>query len=109
MTLSLSATAVVVDTQDFKSVVYKLHTITPPVKKIKITRSLYLHTKIQFGVSDDNSDDSGADLYLQTFYRPPKLVHDQTNDYKITDKVKFRLWLARQIALKKYQEVWKNS
>jgi hypothetical protein len=32
-----------------------------------------------------------------------KLVHDKD---QLSDHVKFRLWLARQLALKKYQETW---
>jgi hypothetical protein len=32
-----------------------------------------------------------------------KLVHE---DIELSDHVKFRLWLARQLALKKYQETW---
>jgi hypothetical protein len=32
-----------------------------------------------------------------------KLVHE---DDVLSDYVKFRLWLARQLALKKYQEKW---
>ena len=32
-----------------------------------------------------------------------KLIHD---DIELSDHVRFRLWLARQLALKKYQETW---
>jgi hypothetical protein len=32
-----------------------------------------------------------------------KLIHE---DVEISDYVKFRLWLARQLALRKYEEVW---
>jgi hypothetical protein len=32
-----------------------------------------------------------------------KLIHE---DVELSDHVKFRLWLARQLALKKYQETW---
>jgi len=32
-----------------------------------------------------------------------KLVHE---DIELSDHVKFRLWLARQLAMKKYQEKW---
>jgi hypothetical protein len=32
-----------------------------------------------------------------------KIVHE---DVVLSDYVKFRLWLARQLALKKYQETW---
>jgi aromatic ring-cleaving dioxygenase len=31
-----------------------------------------------------------------------KLIHED----ELSDHVKFRLWLARQLALKKYQETW---
>ena len=33
-----------------------------------------------------------------------KVVYE--NDEPLADHVKFRLWLARQLALKKYQETW---
>ena len=32
-----------------------------------------------------------------------KLVHE---DVELSDHVKFRLWLARQLAMKRYQETW---
>ena len=32
-----------------------------------------------------------------------KIVHE---DVELSDHVKFRLWLARQLAMKKYDEVW---
>jgi hypothetical protein len=32
-----------------------------------------------------------------------KIVHE---DVELSDYVKFRLWLARQLAMKKYDEVW---
>jgi hypothetical protein len=32
-----------------------------------------------------------------------KVIHE---DVEISDYVKFRLWLARQSALRKYEEVW---
>ncbi len=41
------------------------------------------------------------DLNLQT---NPKLIEDE--DDELTDHVKFRLWLARQLALKKFYEKW---
>ena len=47
-----------------------------------------------------NSCQLNCDLRSKDF---GKLVHD--ND-KLSDHVKFRLWLARQLALKKYQETW---
>lgn len=31
---------------------------------------------------------------------------EEEDDVELSDYVKFRLWLARQIALKKYQEKW---
>ena len=32
-----------------------------------------------------------------------KIIHE---DIDLSDHVKFRLWLARQLALKKYTEIW---
>jgi len=32
-----------------------------------------------------------------------QIIHE---DVELSDYVKFRLWLARQLALKKYQETW---
>ena len=32
-----------------------------------------------------------------------KLIHE---DDELSDHIRFRLWLARQLALKKYQETW---
>jgi hypothetical protein len=32
-----------------------------------------------------------------------KIVHE---DIVLSDYVKFRLWLARQLAMKKYQKIW---
>jgi len=110
VTFSLSVGAVQLDEKDFAAVVYKpqpnLPTATQPKKKIKVVRALMLAPKIHFRVEDDD-DELDDELALQVFYRNPELVHqNDCDDVELSDKVKFRLWLARQLALKKYQEVW---
>ena len=57
---------------------------------------------------DDGDDDGYDEIDFQVAYRRPELVHDKTkqNDGELNDHVKFRLWLARQLALAKYQEKW---
>jgi hypothetical protein len=109
VTFSLSVGAVHLDEKDFTAVVYKLQpklqTSTQPKKKLKIVKSFF-QPKIHFGVDDDDNE-LDEELALQVFYRNPELVHpNDCDDVELSDKVKFRLWLARQLALKKYQEVW---
>jgi hypothetical protein len=57
-----------------------------------------------------NGDDSGFlidDEDLATPYRRQDLVkHKKVKEPELSDYVKFRLWLARQLALKKRQETW---
>jgi hypothetical protein len=58
---------------------------------------------------DDNDDDLGLDDdSLQTGYRRPQIVKDKVpdKDDDISDEIKWRLFLARQLALLKYQEKW---
>ena len=46
-----------------------------------------------------------ADDYLHVGYRRPEVIHNPV-DVEVSDYVKFRLWLARQLAMKKYEETW---
>jgi hypothetical protein len=39
-------------------------------------------------------------------YRRPELIKSQDADDDLPEYVKFRLWLARQLALAKYEEKW---
>jgi hypothetical protein len=54
---------------------------------------------------DDREYEIDADESLQIGYRRPEIVTDPLVD-DLSDYVKFRLWLARQLALKKYEETW---
>jgi hypothetical protein len=62
-------------------------------------------------LSLDDSDDDDSDDFpdIQIAYRRPNLIqcNDKCDhqDEDLSDHVKFRLWLARQIALKKFNEV----
>jgi hypothetical protein len=55
-----------------------------------------------------DEDDDGYDEYdVCVSYRRPELVHEKHKlNGDLSDHVKFRLWLARQLALAKYQEKW---
>jgi len=46
------------------------------------------------------------DEALQIGYRRPKILTALNTQDELSDYAKFRLWLARQLALKKYQETW---
>jgi len=56
---------------------------------------------------DDSEYEFEGDDYLHVGYRRPELIHVYFDeDVELSDHVKFRLWLARQLALKKYKETW---
>jgi len=46
------------------------------------------------------------DEALQIGYKRPKILTALNTQDELSDYAKFRLWLARQLALKKYQETW---
>ena len=61
----------------------------------------------------DDTDDDGLDDFpdIQVAYRRPNLIlcdnkcaHHEHDD-NLSDHIVFRLWLARQLALKKFNEV----
>jgi len=72
--------------------------------QLKQTQSLLPHqSKFDLDDSDLIIDDEvtvGRNLKARDF---GKVVHE---DVELSDHVKFRLWLARQLAMKKYDEVW---
>jgi hypothetical protein len=72
--------------------------------QLKQTQKPLLHQS-NFGLDDsdliiDDEVTFGRNLKARDF---GKVVEDKLSDY-----VKFRLWLARQLALAKYQKVWKK-
>jgi hypothetical protein len=59
--------------------------------------------------SDIEDSDYGSydEVDFQVAYRRPELVHHkQQLDGDLSEHIKFRLWLARQLALAKHQEKW---
>ena len=65
------------------------------------------HLRLLRPLSNDNDDyyvdddvTFGRNLRSRDF---GKIIHE---DIDLSDHVKFRLWLARQLALKKYTEIW---
>jgi hypothetical protein len=84
----------------------KAQTLRKLTRKPKLLRSN--PHRVPFSL-DDNDDDLGLDDdSLQTGYRRPQIVKDKVpdKDDDISDEIKWRLFLARQLALLKYQEKW---
>jgi hypothetical protein len=55
---------------------------------------------------DDDDGTTVEDLDLHTGFRRPEVVKNDWDDFPINDYVKLRLFLARQMALRAYEEVW---
>jgi hypothetical protein len=74
--------------------------------QLKQTPKPLLQPQSNHGLDDNDDfivDDEvtfGRNLKARDF---GKVVHE---DVELSDHVKFRLWLARQLALKKHQETW---
>jgi hypothetical protein len=73
-----------------------------PVKP-KLFRSNPLRKNLILLGSDPAQTIDDEDLI---FSRPRSRVNNNQDDIELSDRVKFRLWLARQLALKKFNEVW---
>lgn len=54
---------------------------------------------------DDSEYEIEGSESLHVGYRRPELIHNPV-DVELSDYVKFRLWLARQLALRKYERTW---
>jgi len=72
-------------------------------------RQHLLLSNLSFDDEDDDDAEFVQDIHVS--YRRPTLVNDQDEketelDGELNDHIKFRLWLARQLALAKYQEKW---
>ena len=79
------------------------------LRKTHLTQTQKLQHRPPSKLSLDGNDDLiiddevtfGRNLKSRDF---GKIIHEE--DVELSDYVKFRLWLARQLALKKYQETW---
>jgi hypothetical protein len=72
------------------------------IKKPSLLRSNNLVYVITVG--DDNYEIDSDDV-LQTGFRRPELVELDNDDDELSDYVKFRLFLARQLALMKFEYI----
>ncbi len=72
------------------------------IKKPSLLRSNNLVYVITVG--DDNYEIDSDDV-LQTGFRRPELVELDNDDDELSDYVKFRLFLARYIALAKFHAI----
>ena len=64
------------------------------------------HRLTHFILIDDNDDVFVQDEDLATGYRRRDLDKIKHEDVVLSDHVKFRLWLARQLAMRKYYQTW---
>jgi hypothetical protein len=55
---------------------------------------------------DDDDGTTVEDLDLHNGYRRPEVAKHDWDDFPINDYIKLRLFLARQMALRAYEEVW---
>jgi hypothetical protein len=79
------------------------------IKKPKLLRSN--PTRVALLNLQDNDDDIGiGDEDLHVGYRRPSLVTEKksanNDDDELSDEIKWKLFLARQVALIKYKEKW---
>ena len=59
-----------------------------------------------FSVDDDDDIVVDDDVTFGRNRKADQYGKIKHEDIELSDHVKFRLWLARQMALKKYQETW---
>lgn len=78
------------------------------LRKTRRSQSTLLQPRSNPGQLDD-SEELILDNDTHVGYRRPKVITDTVDfnddNEELSDYVKFRLFLARQLALKKYQEV----
>ena len=75
------------------------------IPKLKIFRS-NPYRKVHYLLIDDNDDVFVQDEDLATGYRRRDLNKIEHEDVVLSDHVRFRLWLARQLAMEKYRQKW---
>ena len=78
----------------------------PPPKALSRTQK-HLQALLAPSEAEDGDDDSYDDIDIYVSYRRPELVHEtQQKDGDLNDHVRFRLWLARQLAMARYHELY---
>lgn len=73
-----------------------------------LSRTQRLQQKLLLSDIDDNDDDGFDDIDFQVPYRRPKIVDNSDTVDDLSEHVKFRLFLARQLALMKFNDINKN-
>jgi hypothetical protein len=85
-----------------------LHLQKPKIRKPKLLRSN--PTRISLYLNDDPKWFYVDDEDILSGYRTPNVSRRdkdlEEDDTELSEHVRFRLWLARQLALKKYHEKW---
>jgi hypothetical protein len=82
-----------------------------PLPLKRTTRSLLIQLQLLRSDLEDGDNDFADDIDVHVGYRRPDVVTKPKvdNNSELDDYVKFRLWLARQLALKKFNEVYQQK
>ena len=76
----------------------------PRIPKNKLFRSNPLRKSLILGGTDPWNTVDDEDVIVNSYRRPIEPNTICNDDDELSDHIKFRLWLARQLALKKYYE-----
>jgi hypothetical protein len=82
----------------------KRHLLPKPTQRL--LRLLPQPQLSNLNLDDDDDGVNVEDLDLHNGYRRPEVVKNGWDDFPINDYVKLRLFLARLMALRAYDEVW---
>ena len=80
----------------------------PKIRKLKLLRSnpFRLSSIVSNGLDPSNLPDDDY-LIANLINRPPRVTKNSYNDdEELSDYIKFRLFLARELAIRKYNEKW---
>jgi hypothetical protein len=79
----------------------------PKIRKLKLLRSnpFRLSSIIVFGLDPYNLPNDDY-LIVNSLNRPSRIHENDFDNVELDDYVKFRLFLARELALRKYKEKW---
>jgi hypothetical protein len=81
--------------------------LTLKVPQKRTTKKLLSQLRSKVNEVDDNDDPGYDEFDFHVSRRRPEFIHVNCADNEpLSDHVKFRLWLARQLALAKYQQKW---
>jgi hypothetical protein len=80
-----------------------------PLLLKRTTKSLLTQLQLRSDL-EDSDDELNEEIELHVSYRRPELVHENKliydDDEELPEHIRWKLFLARQLALAKYREKW---